>query len=642
MQAFLSTAEEFMTQGNGDFLFSFVITACGAKQSKWFLIETVESILAQTVGFGENIQIVLVYDNQISNNELVATCEGYRKRYPNNIVLIGLPNGSLNAAHNAGLKAATGRWINFLEPGDKWDMNACKAALDFFGQHPEIHVTCFPITLFGPNKGAHWLNYKFTKTRAVNIFKDPDSAVLDLCSCFFAREAVQSRSFDEDLPISGESAWIAKLLIDEQDFGLIAKPYCCCRFTQSSAAEMISVPPLSYPESLYPDLDILRHAKERYGEAPEWAQYTVMLNLCRRLRETDRDILSFAQKEKYQELMRDCLKQIDDRIICTVRNPWPGERLIALALKHGMTYRQIRKWVKPDGEEKSLRFCRPGAESVAFAKPWELWLESMDIVEGRLLLRGSCPVLAAPSERMRLVLKVEFPDGGVREYPCNLFRRPVLQRRRLVFKEDFWPRESFELALPLSGKAEVRAFVEIDGLRFDMKWLHKQKSPFVQNDERSYWERASYTVSPLPDKTGLRVEPWYDKDRFLFSFVIPAYNVKQYLAETVESIIAQTIGFEENIQIVLVNDGSTDGTGAVCKRYRKLWPENIVYIDKPNGGVSSARNAGLKAATGRYINFPDADDKWDPEVCEAALDFFEKHPDVHIVCFPAKIFERSE
>ena len=627
---------------NKDFLFSFVITACGAKRSKSFLTETVESILAQTIGFGENIQIVLTGDSQASDNEAAAVRENYRQYHPNNIILLDLPNGSPDAARNAGLKAATGHWLNFLEPGDKWDSNACEAALDFFLQYPKINVACFPITLFGANNGMHWLNYKFKKTRTANIFKDPDSVVLDLCSCFCAREAVQNRSFDEDLPISSESAWIAQLLLDEQDFALIAKTYCRCRSTQSSATETMPVPPSCYPDTLRPDLDILRHARERYGEAPEWAQYVVMLNLCRRLREEERNLLTPAQKEKYRGMMRDCLKQIDDRIICAVRNLWQEERLIALALKHGMTYEQIREWIKPDGKEKSLRFCRPGAEPVPFAKLGKLWLESMDIAEGQLLLRGSCAVLATPSKRMRLVLAAKSPDGDVRKYPCELLRQPDLKKRRLFWEDDFWPHESFELALPITSGAKIRAFAEIDGLRFNLKWAHKSNSPFVRGNEQMHWKRAGHTVSQLPDNTGLYVEPWCDESSFLFSFIIPAYNVKQYLTDAVESVLAQSIGFKENIQIVLVNDGSTDGTGAVCKRYRDLWPENIVYIDKPNGGVSSARNEGIKAATGHYIGFLDADDKWDPGVCEAALNFFEMHSEVNIVCFPIMFFGRRE
>ena len=79
--------------------------------------------------------------------------------------------------------------------------------------------------------------------------------------------------------------------------------------------------------------------------------------------------------------------------------------------------------------------------------------------------------------------------------------------------------------------------------------------------------------------------------QFLFSFVIPAYNAQLYLAEAVESVLAQSVDFAENIQIVLVNDGSDDDTVSICEGYRGRYPNNIVYIEKTHGGAGSARNA---------------------------------------------------
>lgn len=66
--------------------------------------------------------------------------------------------------------------------------------------------------------------------------------------------------------------------------------------------------------------------------------------------------------------------------------------------------------------------------------------------------------------------------------------------------------------------------------------------------------------------------------KYRFSVVIPIYNVEKYLEETIESVISQDIGFKENIQLILVNDGSPDSSEDICLRYRELYPENIVYV----------------------------------------------------------------
>lgn len=115
--------------------------------------------------------------------------------------------------------------------------------------------------------------------------------------------------------------------------------------------------------------------------------------------------------------------------------------------------------------------------------------------------------------------------------------------------------------------------------------------------------------------------------RYKFSVIIPIYNVELYLAETIDSVIDQTIGFEENIQIILVNDGSPDNSEKICKEYAEAYPENIKYIKQENAGVSAARNTGIPYAEGKYINFLDSDDKWEEDAFEKIYNFFEDHYD---------------
>lgn len=79
------------------------------------------------------------------------------------------------------------------------------------------------------------------------------------------------------------------------------------------------------------------------------------------------------------------------------------------------------------------------------------------------------------------------------------------------------------------------------------------------------------------------------KEEFEFSVIIPIYNTGDYLRQTLDSVINQTVGFTDNIQLILVNDGSTDSSGAICEEYRNRYPGNIVYVNQANAGVSAAR-----------------------------------------------------
>lgn len=104
------------------------------------------------------------------------------------------------------------------------------------------------------------------------------------------------------------------------------------------------------------------------------------------------------------------------------------------------------------------------------------------------------------------------------------------------------------------------------------------------------------------------------------SVVVPVYNVEKYLDRCIDSIINQTY---KNLEIILVDDGSKDCSGIMCDEYAKK-DERIKVIHKANGGLSSARNAGLQVATGKYIGFVDSDDDIDYAMYEKMVRCAEK------------------
>ena len=97
------------------------------------------------------------------------------------------------------------------------------------------------------------------------------------------------------------------------------------------------------------------------------------------------------------------------------------------------------------------------------------------------------------------------------------------------------------------------------------------------------------------------------------SIIVPAYNVEQYIEKCLESLVNQTL---EDIEIIVVNDGSTDGTKQKIEEYKENYPEKIKYVEKENGGLSDARNYGLLYAQGRYVGFVDSDDYVEPNMFE--------------------------
>ena len=119
------------------------------------------------------------------------------------------------------------------------------------------------------------------------------------------------------------------------------------------------------------------------------------------------------------------------------------------------------------------------------------------------------------------------------------------------------------------------------------------------------------------------------------SIIIPAYNSEKYIAKTIQSVIMQT---EEDWELIAVDDGSTDGTPEILRRYAKEDCRIKVYIQPNSGMPSCARNTGLRYATGDYIAFLDSDDLYHPERISRAMEVFSKHPEVDISFCMVKSF----
>lgn len=129
--------------------------------------------------------------------------------------------------------------------------------------------------------------------------------------------------------------------------------------------------------------------------------------------------------------------------------------------------------------------------------------------------------------------------------------------------------------------------------------------------------------------------------QYKVSIVTAVYNVEEFLEEMVESIVAQTIGFR-NIQLILVNDGSDDRSGEICDGYQQRYPDNVTAIHKENGGVSSARNVGLKHVKGEYINFTDADDMLEENAIEEMYNYLKENEEwIDVAVIPMQFFGTS-
>lgn len=116
----------------------------------------------------------------------------------------------------------------------------------------------------------------------------------------------------------------------------------------------------------------------------------------------------------------------------------------------------------------------------------------------------------------------------------------------------------------------------------------------------------------------------------LLSIVTPVYNVESFLDRSVQSILSQSY---RDIELILIDDGSTDGSSSLCDELAKK-DSRVKVIHKENGGVSTARNIGLEIASGEYLTFVDPDDFLAPDTYLANMEYLISHKDVDILQYP--------
>ena len=130
-----------------------------------------------------------------------------------------------------------------------------------------------------------------------------------------------------------------------------------------------------------------------------------------------------------------------------------------------------------------------------------------------------------------------------------------------------------------------------------------------------------------------------NSEEMTLSIIVPVYNVEKHLVRCLESI---AMPMRDDYELLLIDDGSTDASGALCDAFAREHPEyNVVVIHQPNGGLSAARNAGIVRARGEYLTFIDSDDYIDPHTLEHNMDFLAAHPEVDMLEYPIEVHAGS-
>ena len=187
------------------------------------------------------------------------------------------------------------------------------------------------------------------------------------------------------------------------------------------------------------------------------------------------------------------------------------------------------------------------------------------------------------------------------------FWHGIYQARTEYFGEEFMAENSYYYSLQfiiyLKSQYDIdRGFVIPEG---NIEQYNSNLDRFIESESKiPYYDLFVDIFKDI--KKSNSIEGFYNwaGRNPLISVIVPVYNVEKYLVECLESVLKQTY---RNLEIILVNDGSTDNSGEICQEYANKYPQ-IKYMHQKNSGVSVARNNGLEMANGEYIMFVDSDD----------------------------------
>ena len=289
-----------------------------------YLRQAIESIINQSLDFEDNIQIIVVNDGSVDNTEDI--CLKYKVEYPQNFKYVSTKKcfGSSHA-RNIGLNEAKGKYINFLDSDDYISRSTFKKVLNFFEKHyDEVDLVSIPIYYFGAKKGAHPLNFKFKKSRVIDLLKEPKNIQLSAPSSFIKAEAIGDLRFDENLKTSEDALFINEILLNRLKIGVVSgAEYHYRKFEAKNSLLDYSTNTKTFYTSRVEHFyfKLLNESKYKYGRILKFVQYVIMYDLqwVFMVKAVD-NILSEREISVLFKNLIIILQNIDDTVIINQKN----------------------------------------------------------------------------------------------------------------------------------------------------------------------------------------------------------------------------------------------------------------------------------------------------------------------------------
>ena len=306
-----------------------------------YLKDSIDSILQQSIGF-EKIQIILVNDGSIDETEQISL--KYKNKYPKNIIYIKNDHKGVSVSRNIGLKYAKGKYINFLDADDKWNKNAFKYVSLILSIYKKIDIVACRMIFFELTESYHPLDYKFYKTRIVNLTEEYNCIQLSTSSSFFRSSSIKNKKFEEGIFVGEDTRFLNTQLLHKPLIGIIKEAiYYYRRRADSSSTIQNKHLNDNFYFSIIKTVDeyLMEYSNKLYKRIMPFIQFYVAYNTLFRIVYPSYKYLTSCNLKKYYKLVENILKKIDDKYILEQRILSLNEKFLALSIKYHRDMKDI-------------------------------------------------------------------------------------------------------------------------------------------------------------------------------------------------------------------------------------------------------------------------------------------------------------
>ena len=282
--------------------------------SENYLEDVIDSVINQTIGF-TNIQLILVNDGSKDKSEQI--CLKYKNIY-DNIIYLKQENKGVSSARNKGLQYVKGKYINFIDSDDKWQKDALLQMYEFMEEnYLEIDFVSARIKNFEANEDYHYLDYKFGKTKIINIEKEPEMIILHVASSLFKSESIKDMQFDTRLKIGEDCVFINTLLLNKLKYGVHREAiynYRKRNTDNSTIQSMFKNKSWYFDTPNYSWKKLIDESNRKYSKIIKYIQFVLLYELKWRIN-CEYKVLNYLEVKKHIQIVSETAKYIDYQTI---------------------------------------------------------------------------------------------------------------------------------------------------------------------------------------------------------------------------------------------------------------------------------------------------------------------------------------